>query len=60
MQVQDKREIADRGQRDAKNNKSAVLSPDKTPSYGIGFVLAIIFLLGNLLVAAIYFHLINP
>lgn len=60
MQAQDKREIADSGQRNAKNNSSVVLSPDKAPSYGMGFILALIFLLGNLLVAAIYLHLINP
>ncbi|HEY9652266.1 MAG TPA: hypothetical protein V6C95_16515 [Coleofasciculaceae cyanobacterium] len=59
MQAQDNREIGDSGQRRARENSSAALTPDKTPSYGIGFILALIFLLGNLLVAAIYFHLIN-
>lgn len=62
MQAQDKtdtREIPQGSQYRPKKNSSAVLTPDRTSSYGIGFILALIFLLGNFLVAVIYFHLIN-
>jgi hypothetical protein len=39
---------------------SDVLTEEKTPSYGFGFTLGAVFLLLNLLVAAIYFKVINP
>jgi hypothetical protein len=63
MQTEQKRETRETPQikQDRENNKgSAVLRPDKRFSYGFGFILAVVFLLGNLLVAAIYFHVINP
>lgn len=62
MQAQEKsdtREIPEGSLYRAKKNTSGVLTPDRTSSYGTGFILALIFLLGNLLVAAIYFHLLN-
>lgn len=56
-QTQDTPEIQESRQ---KKKGSAVLQPDETPSYAVGFIVAAIFLLGNLLIAAIYFHVINP
>jgi hypothetical protein len=43
-----------------KKKGSAVLTPDETPSFPVGLTLGAIFLAANLLVAAIYFHVINP
>lgn len=62
MQAQEKRdtrEIPERSLYRATKNRGGVLTPDRTSSYGTGFILALIFLLGNLLVAVIYFHLLN-
>lgn len=60
MQTQDKRETQQIKEPTEKKKGSAVLTPETTPSFGIGLILALIFLLGNLFVAAIYFHVINP
>jgi hypothetical protein len=63
MQTEQEREIREtpeiKEQREQKKG-AAVLTPDETPSYPIGLILGGTFLLGNLLVAAIYFHVINP
>ncbi len=63
MQIEQKRETREtqaiQEQREKKKGAD-VLTPDKTPSYGFGLTLAAVFLLGNLFVAAIYFHVINP
>ena len=43
---------------DEKKN-SAILASDPTPAFGLGFIMAIIFLLGNLLVAALFLQVFN-
>ncbi|HEY9726784.1 MAG TPA: hypothetical protein V6D50_10085 [Chroococcales cyanobacterium] len=44
---------------DEKKN-SALLASDPTPAFGLGFVVAIVFLLGNLLVAVLFLQVFNP
>lgn len=44
---------------DEKKN-SAILASDPTPAFGLGFVVAIVFLLGNLLVAVLFLQVFNP
>lgn len=39
---------------------STILASDPTPAFGLGFIVAIVFLLGNLLVAALFFQVFNP
>jgi hypothetical protein len=60
MQIEQKRETRETQAIQEKKKGADVLTPDKTPSYGFGLTLAAVFLLGNLFVAAIYFHVINP
>ncbi len=60
MQTQDKRETHPIQEQREKKKGSAVLTPENTPSFAIGLTLAVVFLIGNLFVAAIYFHVINP
>lgn len=43
---------------DEKKN-SAILASDPTPAFGLGFIVAIVFLLGNLLVAALFLQVFN-
>lgn len=43
---------------DEKKN-SDILASDPTPAFGLGFIVAIIFLLGNLLVAALFLQVFN-
>ena len=44
---------------DEKKN-SALLASDPTPAFGLGFVMAIVFLLGNLLVAVLFLQVFTP
>lgn len=44
----------------AENKNSAILASDPTPAFGLAFIMAIVFLLGNLLVAALFFQVFNP
>lgn len=44
----------------AENKNSAILASDPTPAFGLGFVVAIVFLLGNLLVAALFLQVFSP
>jgi hypothetical protein len=44
---------------DEKKN-SAILASDPTPAFGLGFTMAVVFLLGNLLVAALFLQVFNP
>jgi hypothetical protein len=43
-----------------KKSSDHVLIPKNTPSYPFGITLAVVLLLGILLIAAIYFHIITP
>lgn len=63
MPTETKRETRETQEiKEQRENKkgSAVLTPNETPSFPVGLTLGAIFLLVNLLVAAIYFHVINP
>ena len=44
---------------DEKKN-SAILASDPTPAFGLGFTMAVVFLLGNLLVAVLFLQVFNP
>ena len=54
------RETQEIKERREEKKGSAVLTPNETPSFPIGLTLGAIFVAANLIVAAIYFHVINP
>lgn len=39
---------------------SAILASDPTPAFGLGFTVAVVVLLGNLIVAALLLQVFNP